>query len=237
MFDMVPNCHVYDPSFGFELAVIIHHGLERMYGKQEDVFYYLTLINDHYQQPAMPEGCEQGIIKGMYLFKPNDQAQIQLLGSGAIMVQVMQAAEILKNDFNIESNLWSVPSFSEVAHDLREVNRENRLNPENEPKQAYVSQCLNGTKGPVLAASDYINMNAEQIRGGIDKPYYVLGTDGFGRSDTYKNLREFFEVDAHYIAYSALYALAEAGEFDQAALLKARKQLNIDPNHPDPVYS
>lgn len=237
MFDMVPNCHTYDPTFGYELAVIIHHGLDRMYGKHEDIFYYVTLINDHYQQPAMPEGVEEGIIKGMYLFKSAAKAQIQLLGSGAILTQVMQAAEMLKNDFNIESNIWSVPSFAEVAHDLRETNRENRMHPESEPKQSYVAQCLQGTTGPVLAATDYINLNAEQIRGGIDKPYYVLGTDGFGRSGSYKELREFFEVNANYIAYSALYALTEAGEFEKAALLKAREQLSIDPNHPDPVYS
>ena len=135
------------------------------------------------------------------------------------------------------SNIWSVPSFAEVAHDLRKVNRENRLNPENAPKQAYVSECLNSSTGPVLAATDYINLNAEQIRGGIDKPYYVLGTDGFGRSATRQHLREFFEANANYIVYSALYALAESGEFDKAALLKSREQLNIDPNHPDPVYS
>jgi len=237
MFDMVPNCHTYDPTFGYELAVIIHHGMKRMYEKQEDVFYYITMLNENYIQPSMPADSEEGIIKGMYLFKPNDKAQIQLLGSGSILTEVLKAADILKNDFNIESNIWSVPSFAEVAHDLRETNRDNRMHPENAPKESYVSQCLNKTAGPVLAATDYINLNAEQIRGGIDKPYYVLGTDGFGRSATRQNLREFFEVNANYIAYSALYALTEAGEFDKSALLKAREQLNIDPNHPDPVYS
>ena len=237
MFDMVPNCVCYDPTFGYELAVIIHHGMKRMYEKQEDIFYYITMLNENYYQPALPKGAEEGIIKGMYCFKETKQAQIQLLGAGSILTEVMKAADILQNEFNIESNIWSVPSFSELAHDLRAVNRENRLHPDNEPKQAYVSQCLNPTTGPVLAATDYINLNAEQIRGGIDKPYYVLGTDGFGRSATRKNLREFFEVNANHIAYAALNALAKEGQFDQQALLKARESLNIDPNHADPLYS
>ena len=237
MFDMVPNCVCYDPTFGYELAVIFHHGLKRMYEKQEDVFYYITMLNENYLQPAMPEGANEGIIKGMYLYQSSNDACVQLLGSGSILTEVIKAADILKNTFSIESNVWSVPSFSEVAHDLRKTNRHNRLHPEDQPKQAFVSQCLNATMGPVVAATDYINLNAEQIRGGIDKPYFVLGTDGFGRSATRKDLREFFEVNAAYIAYAALYALSQSGDFEKEALLQARLQLNIDPNHADPLYS
>lgn len=233
MFGMVPNCVSYDPTFAYEMAVIIQHGLQRMFVDQEDVFYYVTAMNENYHHPAMPPGVEAGIIRGMYLFRENPSAKLQLLGSGAILNEVIRAAEILETQFHIASNVWSVTSFNELRKEMDRVARENRLKMTHQ--KCYVAQCLENQSGPVIAATDYIKLNANQIRSAIAAPYYVLGTDGFGRSDTRAALRDFFEVDAKMIAYTALYALMESGEFTKEKLQSAREELKIDPDRLDPA--
>lgn len=237
MFGMVPSCVSYDPTFAYELAVIIQNGLERMYAKQEDIFYYITLMNENYSHPPIPKGVEEGIIKGMYLLQESsskNKAQVQLLGSGTILREIIQAAEILEATFQVSAHVWSVTSFNELRKDCERVERENRLHPENQPKISYVSQCLSQRSGPIVAATDYIRLYAEQIRQSISQPYVVLGTDGYGRSDSRANLRDFFEVDAKMIAYTALKALADQGEWSQAQLISAREQLKIASDRPDP---
>ncbi len=235
MFGMVPNCVSYDPAFGYELAVIIQDGLRRMYQEQEDVFYYITVMNENYQQPTMPKGVEKDIVKGMYLFNGNKKAQVQLLGSGTILTEAIKAADILEKEFKVAANVWSVTSFNELRKNIEFVERENRLKPSGKSVESHVMHCLKDQAGPVIAATDYMKMNANQIRSAIDAPYYVLGTDGFGRSDTRAALRDFFEVDAKMIAYTALYGLMEKGKLTKKALDDARKQLGIDPNRSEPI--
>jgi len=199
MFSAVPSCRSYDPAFGYEMAVIIQDGLRRMYKDQENVFYYITMMNETYQHPAMPKGAEEGIVKGMYLFKKgNDKLakRVQLLGAGAILCEVIAAGEMLEKEFNIAADIWSVPSFNLLRHDIESTARFNRLHPKEKSKQSYVETCLGDQKGPVVAATDYMKLLANQIREAVKQPYYVLGTDGFGRSDSRPNLRDFFEVDA-----------------------------------------
>lgn len=236
MFGMVPNCMTYDPAFSYELAVIVQDGLRRMYANQEDVFYYINVMNENYHHPAMPKGAEEGILKGMYLLHgAHHTADVQLLGAGTILNEVIKAAEILKKEFNVSSNTWSVTSFNELRKDMDAVARDNRLHPSSKPALCYVEKCLENNTVPVIAATDYLKMNANQIRPAIHTPYYVLGTDGFGRSDTREALRDFFEVDAKMIAYTALYALFMDGKIDQQALLDAQKKLNIDTGRAEPI--
>jgi len=239
MFSMVPNCVSYDPTFSYELAVIIQDGLRRMYANQEDIFYYITLMNENYHHPKMPDGVEAGILKGMYLWQKSgikkEASAVQLLGSGAILNEVIQAAAILEKEFHVSANVWSVTSFNELRKDMDTVDRENRLHPSEKRKLCYVEQCLKDNTVPVIAATDYMKLNANQIRSAIHTPYYVLGTDGFGRSDTRAALRDFFEVDAKMIAYTALYALFESGKLDQHALLDAQKKLNINADRAEPI--
>ena len=238
MFSMVPNCISYDPTFSYELAVIIQDGLRRMYTEQEDVYYYLTLMNENYAHPPMPKGVEADILKGMYLLQEGKKAakkRVQLLGSGTILRESMAAAEILEKDYGVVADIWSVTSFNELRKEVESVARYNRLHPDKEEKVSHVKTCLQGCVGPVIATTDYMKLFADQIRQDIEAPYYVLGTDGFGRSGTRASLRDFFEVDAKMIAYTALKALCDAGEFDQAELKKAMKQLKIDPKRPDPI--
>jgi pyruvate dehydrogenase E1 component len=214
----VPNCISYDPTYAYELAVIIQDGLRRMYVEQEDVFYYITVMNENYIHPAMPKGIESDILKGMYSFKQGEKSKalsVQLLGSGTIFREVEHAAELLRNDWGVESDLWSCPSFTELARDGQNCERWNRLHPTETQKQAHVSHCLAGT-APVIAATDYTRAFAEQIRPYIKAPYTVLGTDGFGRSDTRENLRRFFEVDRYSVTIAALKSLADAGQFEAA---------------------
>lgn len=237
MYSAVPTCRSYDPTFGYEIAVIIQDGLRRMYQENEKVFYYITLMNENYLHPAMPKGVEEGIIKGMYLFKRGNEKlkkRVQLLGAGAILREVIAAQELLEKEFDIAADVWSVTSFNLLRHDIESTARYNRLHPEAKSKQNYVESCLEKQTGPVIAATDYMKLLADQIRQAIKKPYYVLGTDGFGRSDTRPVLRDFFEVDAKMIAYTALVALADQNEFDKKSLVKAMEKLNIDPNRPDP---
>lgn len=220
----VPNCVSYDPTFAYELAVIIHDGMRRMYAEQEDIFYYITVMNENYAHPAMPDGAETGILKGMYLFRQGAKSstpRVQLIGSGTIFREVIAAAELLKSDWDVESDLWSCPSFSELARDGQLCERWNRLHPEEPGKIPHVTQCLGQADEPVIAASDYNRAFADQIRAFVKAPYTVLGTDGFGRSDTRENLRKFFEVDRYHVAVTALKSLADQGKIDVSKVAEA----------------
>jgi pyruvate dehydrogenase E1 component len=235
---LVPNCVTYDPTFSYEVAVILQDGLRRMVQEQEDVFYYLTLLNENYEHPALPEGAEKDILKGMYLLKKGpagNNPRVQLLGSGAILREVMAAAELLRKDWGVEADLWSCPSFNELARDGQATARWNLLHPTEKPKLSHVEQCLKDTRGPVIAATDYVRAFAEQIRPFVPRRYAVLGTDGFGRSDTREKLREFFEVDRRYVAVAALKALADEGQLDKAKVKEAIAKYGIDPDKPNPV--
>ena len=234
----IPNCISYDPTFGYEVAVIIQDGLRRMYAEQQDVYYYLTVMNENYRQPAMPEGAAPSIIKGMYLFEAGDKKskapRVQLLGSGTIFREVIEAAALLKSDWGVASDLWSCPSFTELARDGMAVARDNLMNPTAKPKVSHVARCLADTTGPVIAATDYIRAFAEQIRAYVPRRYVVLGTDGFGRSDTREKLRRFFEVDRYYVVVAALKALADEGTVPAAKVGEAMKKYGLDPAKPAP---
>ncbi|PCI23401.1 MAG: pyruvate dehydrogenase (acetyl-transferring), homodimeric type [SAR324 cluster bacterium] len=234
----IPNCVAYDPAFSYELAVIVQDGLRRMYQNQERVFFYITVMNENYQQPAMPEGVEDGILKGIYLFQKAEQKtekMVQLLGSGTIMLEVIAAAAMLKQDYDVDANLWSVTSFNELQRQGMDIQRKNLLHPEQTPEKSYLETCLEGTTGPVIAATDYIKMHAEQVRCFIKNNYSVLGTDGFGRSDVRKELRKFFEVDRNYIAIAALKALADEGTISHSVVSEAIQKYNIDIDKPNPL--
>ena len=233
----IPNCRAYDPAFAYELAVIVHHGLETMYVQQQDYFYYITVMNENYAQPPMPKDSKDGIVNGMYRLQKTalQKAHVQLLGSGAILREVIQAAEMLHNDFEISADVWSVTSFNRLRRDGMEVQRWNMLHPEEPSKISYVEKCLSDAQGPVIAASDYMKIYADQIRPYVKSSYVVLGTDGFGRSDTRQQLRSFFEVDSRHIALAAIHALAEEGTVDKSLVKAVIKKYNINPSKPDPV--
>jgi len=235
----IPNCVAYDPTFAYELAVIIQDGLRRMYEKNENVFYYITLMNENYEHPAMPEGAEAGILKGMYLLQKGTAKKtkhtVQLLGSGTILREVIHAAEVLKNEFDVNADVWSVTSFNELRRDGIATERWNRFHPAEKPKQAYVTQCLADCAGPIVAATDYMRIFSDQIRPYIAQHYITLGTDGFGRSDTRKKLRHFFEVDWRYIVVAALKALADENKISAKTVAEAIKKYGIDPEKPNPV--
>src|SRR6266850_3842771 len=231
----IPNCISYDPTFQYELAVIVQDGLRRMVETQEDVYYYLTVMNENYAHPAMPEGAEPGILKGMYLFRERPKAQVQLLGSGTIFREVIAAADILEADFGIAADLWSVTSFPELRRDGLAVERWNALHPNEKPRTSFVEQSLRGRKGPAIAATDYVKLHADSIRAFLPARYRVLGTDGFGRSDTRARLRHFFEVNRYWIAVHALRALAEEGAVPASRAAEAMKKYGLDPEKPNPV--
>ncbi len=246
----IPNCRAYDPSFAGEVAVILQDGMRRMLTEQEDCFYYITLMNENYPHPALPEGAVEGVIKGMYLLRDSgvgardsgkgrgkkNGPHVQLLGSGTILREVMAAAELLDKEFGVSSDIWSCPSFTELRRDGHDVERFNRLNPEaKKPRVAYVTECLQDRQGPAIAATDYVRQYADQIRAFVPMRYHVLGTDGFGRSDTRANLRRFFEVDRHYIAHAAIAALAAEGEMTAKDVSRAIKTFGIDPDKANPV--
>jgi pyruvate dehydrogenase E1 component len=237
----VPNCVSYDPTFSYELAVIVQDGLRRMYGEGESVYYYITVMNENYGHPDMPEGARDGILKGLYLFSEAGgrakKKRVQLMGSGTILREVIAAAELLEADFGVAADIWSAPSFNELAREGQDCLRWNRLHPEEKPEISHVEQCLAGRSGPVIAATDYIKSYAEQIRALVPQPYLVLGTDGFGRSDTRKQLRKFFEVDRHFIAAAALKALADEGAVPASEVAKANKAYGIDAEKPNPRWS
>ena len=226
---LIPNCISYDPTFAYELAVIVQDGMRRMYAEQEDVFYYLTLMNENYVHPAMPAGAEEGILKGMYLLQDGGDAKVkvQLMGSGTILREVMAAADLLKADFGIAADIWSVTSFNQLRRDGMEAERHNLLNPTAEARASYVEQQLAARNGPVVAATDYIRNYADQIRAYVPGRYVVLGTDGFGRSDSRANLRSFFEVDRYHVALAALSALARDGKIEGAKVAEAIAKYGI----------
>lgn len=235
----IPNCRSYDPTYGFELAVIVQDGLKRMYDDQENCFYYITTMNENYAHPEMPQGAEQGIVKGMYRLKEGKKAdvRVQLMGAGTILREVEAAADILREDYGVESDIWSVTSVNELARDGQRCERNNLLHPENAAEVPYITQQLQSEEGPFIFASDYIKSYGEQLRAYVPGDFKVLGTDGFGRSDTRKKLRQFFEVSREFIVLSALTSLAKQGKFDTAELQKVRQHLGIDAAKADPTLS
>jgi len=233
----IPNCISYDPTFSYEVAVIVQHGLQRMFVDQEDVFFYLTLMNENYQHPDMPMGAEEGIIKGLYRFRKTAnpaKKHVNLMGSGTILVQAIKAAEMLQEDFGVTSDIWSATSFNELARDCQDVARHNRLNPFAEQKTSFAAQTLANITGPTIVATDYMKTYAEQIRACVPGRYTVLGTDGFGRSDSRVNLRRFFEVDAGHIAGAAMVDLWREGAVSDKDLEAALKKYDIDGGKPNP---
>jgi pyruvate dehydrogenase E1 component len=238
----IPNCVSYDPTFSYEVAVIVHDGLRRMYEKQEDIFFYITLMNENYEHPAMPEGAEAGILKGMYLFRegrPTDENElrVQLLGSGTILREVIAAADLLAADFGVAADIWSVPSFTELRREGLDAERWNLLHPTEKPRASYVEACLADRRGPVIAATDYMKAFADQIRPFVPGRYRVLGTDGFGRSDYRKKLRSFFEVDRHFVAVAALKSLSDQGAVPASIVVEALGKYGIDPEKPNPIQT
>jgi pyruvate dehydrogenase E1 component len=236
----IPNCVSYDPTYGYEVAVIIREGLRRMMAEQEDVFYYLTLMNENYPHPAMPEGAEEGILRGMYLLSedkshpPERTARVQLMGSGTILREVQAAASLLQDDWGVAADVWSVTSFTELRRDGMEAERWNLLHPGEQARRSFVEESLAGRDGPVVAATDYMRAFADGIRRWVAGPYRVLGTDGFGRSDWRRSLRDFFEVDRRHVALAALTSLADEGEVDAKVPRQAIERYEIDAGRPAP---
>jgi pyruvate dehydrogenase E1 component len=232
----VPNCVAYDPTYAYELAVIIHDGLRRMYVEQENIFYYIAVMNENYAQPAMPTGVEAGILKGAYLLQIGGRGKVRatLLGSGTILRECLAAAQLLEQSYGVPTDVFSVTSFNELRKDALEADRWNLLHPGQTPRLSYVQQLFKDREGPIVAATDYIRTVPDQIRTWIPGKYVTLGTDGFGRSDSRSQLRKHFEVDRNHIAITALRALADEGKVDKATLSKAMKDLEIDPSKPDP---
>ncbi len=239
MANFIPNCRSYDPTFGYELAVIIHDGLVRMYQKQEDCFYYITVMNENYKHPPMPKDSARGIVKGMYMFKDaaDHDNKIQLIGSGTILREAIQAAEFLENEYSIGARIWSATSFNELYRDGIETQRWNMLHPDQPQKKAYATECLQQLNAPVVAVSDYVKLYAEQIRSLVPYSYRVLGTDGFGRSDTREKLREYFEVDYRYIIVAVLYELAQQDKVKTSLVLDAINRFGIDQERINPMIA
>jgi len=239
---LIPNCISYDPTFSFEVAVVMREGMRRMYQEQEDVFYYITVMNENYEHPEMPAGAEADILKGLYLLRRAASSdskpatpRVQLLGSGTIFREVIAAAELLKNDWGVDADLWGCPGFGELARDGNDVQRWNMLHPTEKQRLSHVEKCLADTRGPIVAATDYVRMYAEQIRPFINRRYVTLGTDGFGRSDTREQLRHFFEVDRRWVTVAALKALADEGAIEQQTVATAIAKYGIDVNKPNPM--
>jgi pyruvate dehydrogenase E1 component len=232
----IPNCVSYDPTFSYELAVIIQEGLRRMVQNQEDVYYYITLMNENYSHPAMPKGIEAGILKGMYRFSKSKAKgeKVQLMGSGVILREVIAAAALLEKDWGISADVWSVPSFTELRREGLDCERWNMLNPEKKQRVSYVAECLQETSGPVIASTDYMKSFAEQIQRFVPNTFVALGTDGYGRSDSREALRDFFEVDRYYVVVAALKALSNEGKLPAAKVAEAVKKYKLNPNKPNP---
>jgi pyruvate dehydrogenase E1 component len=241
----VPNCVSYDPTFAHEVAVILQQGLKRMVEEQENIWYYVTLMNENYPHPGLKKGQEQGILKGMYLLKEGMAGsgkglsipRVQLLGSGTILREVIAAAQLLEQDWGVAGDVWSATSFTELRRDGIEAERYNLLHPSSAPRKAYVTQLLEKTAGPVVASTDYMRLFADQIRPYLPRgrSYCVLGTDGFGRSDTREKLREFFEVNRHYVVVAALKALADEGAVPATKAAEAIKKYGLNPDKPNPA--
>jgi len=230
-----PNIKAYDIAYAYEIATVVHKGMEEMCQEDKDVIYYLTVENENYAHPPMPTGIETDIIRGLYKFKSADNPSIRILGSGPLMGEAIHAADMLEKDWEVSADIWNVTSFSELRKEAEEIDRWNALNPEKEKKSSHLVSSLSDHSIPTVAVSDYIKMVSEQIGPFVPGPYYTLGTDGFGRSDTRENLRRFFEVDRHYIVLSAIRALVNAEKMDKNAIVKAMKKYNINPNKPSPT--
>jgi pyruvate dehydrogenase E1 component len=234
----VPNCVAYDPCYGYELAAIVQDGMRRMLEDQEDVFYYVTVTNENYVHPAMPDGAQEGILRGMYRLQPSTDSQggprVQLLGAGTLLREALAAAELLEQDWGVAADLWSVTSFTELRRDGLDAERRNRLHPGAPPVLSWVEQCLTPTVGPVVAVSDYLRTAPDLIRAWVPRRYVTLGTDGYGRSDTRAALRRFFEVDRHHIVVAALKALADDGSIEQSRVEEAIARYGIDTGCPNP---
>jgi pyruvate dehydrogenase E1 component len=238
MASFIPNCVSYDPTYAYELAVIMQDGLRRMIGEQEDVFYYLTVMNENYHHPAMPAGVEEGIIKGLYLLAKGEgkkgAPRVRLLGSGTILREVEAAAGLLK-EYGVVADVYSATSMNELRRDGLAAERWSRLHPAEKPRTSWVAQQLNDSKDPVIASTDYVKTYSDQIRPFVDGPFVALGTDGYGRSDTREQLRAFFEVDRRWVALAALKALADAGTIQTDVVLKAIAAFGLDTDKPNPM--
>jgi pyruvate dehydrogenase E1 component len=233
----IPNCVSYDPTFAYEVAVIIQDGLRRMFKDQEDVYYYITLMNENYSHPAMPNGAGEGIRRGMYLFRDAGDgkgARVQLLGCGTILREVIAAAQLLEEDFGVLADIWSCPSFNELRRNGMETERWNLLHPTQAPRRSYVEACLGSRQGPVIAATDYMRVFADQIRAYVPRRYICLGTDGFGRSDYRVALRKFYEVDRHSVVLAVVKALADEDVIAKSKVEAAIAKYGIDPEKPPP---
>ncbi len=236
----IPNCISYDPTFAYEVAVIVQDGLRRMYVEQEDVYYYITVLNENYEHPEMPEGVEAAILKGMYQLKKgvaSDGPRVQLLGSGSILREVIAAADLLRQDWGVEADIWSCPSFTELSRDGYTAQRWNMLHPLETPRRSHVEACLEDTRGPIVAATDYVRLVADQIRPFLNRRYTVLGTDGFGRSDTRAKLRHFFEVDRYWVTLAALKSLADDGLLAREKVAEALTKYGLDPEKLNPLHA
>jgi pyruvate dehydrogenase E1 component len=238
LFSVVPNCVAYDPCYGYELAAIVQDGMRRMLEDQEDVFYYVTVTNENYVHPAMPEGAQEGILRGLYRLRLAADRQggprVQLLGAGTLLREALAAAELLEEDWGVAADVWSVTSFTELRRDGLDAERRNRLHPSAVPDLSWVEQCLAPTAGPVVAVSDYLRTVPDLIRAWVPRRYVTLGTDGYGRSDTRAALRRFFEVDRHHIAVAALKAVADDGSIEQSRVEEAIARYGIDTGGPNP---
>ena len=230
-----PNIKAYDLAYSYEIATVVHHGMKEMIEKQKDVVYYLTVENENYTHPPMPEDAEDGIIKGMYKIRSTDQPTLRLLGSGPLTTEVLKAADLLHQDWEIDAGIWCVTSFSELRREAEEVERWNLLHPEKKQRKSHLERKLKNYKVPTVAVSDYVKMVSEQIAPYVPGPYYALGTDGFGRSETRENLRRFFEVDRYYIILAGIRALALAGKIKKTKIREAMKKYKIDPEKPSPI--
>jgi pyruvate dehydrogenase E1 component len=234
----IPNCVAYDPAFAYEVVVIIRDGLRRMFQEQEDVYYYVTLMNENYRHPAMPAGAEDGIVRGLYLLQQGatggKRPRVQLMGSGTILREVMAAAELLRDDWHVDADVWSATSFNELRRDGMAAERWNLLHPSDPRRKSYVESALDGHPGPVVVATDYMRNHAEQVRRHVGRRYEVLGTDGFGRSDYRAKLRKFFEVNRHYVTVAALKTLADEGLLKHDVAAKAVAKYQLDTERPDP---
>jgi pyruvate dehydrogenase E1 component len=233
----VPSCIAYDPTFGYEFTVIVQDGLRRMYAEGEAIFYYVTLLNENYLQPAMPEGVEEGIRRGIYLLSEGagDGPRVQLMGCGSILREVIEAATLLRDEWEVASDVWSATSFTELARDGRSADRWNRLHPGHTRRRALVAERLEGREGPIIAATDYMGAFPEQIRPWVGRRFVTLGTDGFGRSDSREALRDWFEVDRHYVVHAALVALADDGVIGYEKAAEAMQRYGIRADKLDPT--
>jgi len=234
----IPNLKSYDPAFAYELSVIIQDGIYRMYEKQEDLFYYITVMNENYEQPPMPKGVKQGILKGMYKFRASEKiskAKAHLLGSGSILNEALSAADILENEYGVSADVWSVTSYKELHVDATETERWNMLNPRKKAKVPYLSKLTENEEGVFVTASDYVQIFGDSISKWLPGPMHALGTFGFGRSEDRASLRDFFEVDAKHIVFATLYSLVKEGKLNKSILTKAARELGINPDKPNPL--